>query len=129
MSEEAKKERLRLRKEDGEIATVKGTSPVLAQDVVIRPMTYGDSRNYASFGEALYSWSDEDKIACLNRHVVEPEIHIEDVDDLYDNFDPWTIEDLMQAVFFYSGMSRLFEGEQEGNAPVEDATDFKPISA
>ena len=59
-------------------------------------------------------WSDEEKLQVLNEHVIEPELDIKDVEDMMNEFDPWTIEDLVAAVFLYSGMQRLFD-VPEGN--------------
>lgn len=120
--------KLRLkRNEDGGLCTVDGISPTLSLPVTLTPMTYGSSRCYDSFGENVYLWSDKDKMDVINKHIVKPEIHIESVEDMHENFDPWTIEDLVASVFVYSGMSRLFENATEGNV-VDEETD-KPISA
>ena len=110
------------RDEHGLIMPIDGVSPMLAIPVKIAPMTYGQSRKYESFGEALEDWSVEDKIAVINTHVVEPEIEIKDEDDFYENFEAWTVLDLLQSVFFYSGMGRLYSPEiAEGNLPSEDS--------
>lgn len=120
--------KLRLKRgDDGELVPVDGITPTLSIPVKVIPMTYGSSRNYESFGENVYSWSNKDKMDVINKHIVEPEIHIESVEDMNENFDPWTIEDLVAAVFIYSGMSRLFENATEGNGEAE-VTD-RPISA
>lgn len=118
---------LRLKRgKDGRLLPVVGVTPTLSIPVKILPMTYGESRSYESFGENVYQWSDEDKMTVINAHILEPEISIEDVEDMSENFDPWTIEDLVASVFVYSGMARLFEAS-EGNVEAEE-TD-KVISA
>ncbi len=99
---------------DGKLATIEGVSPTMGIDCKILPMTYGQSRQYESFGENVYMWSDEEKLQVLNEHVIEPELDIKDVEDMMNEFDPWTIEDLVAAVFLYSGMQRLFD-VPEGN--------------
>lgn len=127
---ESKPVNLRLRRNKEGVTPVEGVSPNLAIPVKIKPMTYGDSRSYKSFGDPLFSWTDEEKVRCINEHVVEPEIEIEDVDDLNNSFDAWTIEELMQAIFVYSGMARLFEADEEGNEEAGEEEDSKkPISA
>ena len=104
------------RDENGAVHPIEGVSPMLSIPVKIVPLSYGASRKLESFGEALSDWSDEDKIYVINNHVAEPEIHIKDEDDLYDGFEAWTIEDLMQAVFLYSGLGRLYDPSvAEGN--------------
>ncbi len=118
---EEKKIVLRLGRDDeGNLKPAVGISPTLAIPVKVLPMTYGQSRNYESFGEALFNWTPEDKLRVINDHILEPEIHIKNLKDMEDNFDPWTIEDLVQSVFVYSGMSRLFGESTEGNVPAED---------
>lgn len=125
MSKEDAKVKLRLdRNKDGNLVPVVGLSPTLGLPVVVIPMTYGQSRSYESFGDNVYNWSAEDKMSVINTHIVEPEITLENVEDMLENFDPWTIEDLVASVFIYSGMSRLFE-TTEGNV----AEPVKPISA
>ena len=110
------------RDEHGDVHPIEGISPMLAIPVKIAPMTYGQSRTYESFGSALDDWSVADKIKIINDHVVEPEIQIESEDDFYDNFEAWTILDLLQAIFFYSGMGRLYGTETAaGNLPSEDS--------
>ena len=117
---------LRLQRDDsGELRSVDGLSPTLSMPVTVIPMTYGQSRSYKSFGDNVYMWSDEDKMDVINKHVVFPEIKLIDVADMHDNFDPFTIEDLVASVFVYSGMARLFI--TEGNE-VAGETD-KIISA
>lgn len=117
---------LRLKRdEDGVLVPIKGSTPTLSMDIEVIPMTYGQSRNYNSFGEPVMLWSDEDKMAVINNHVIFPEIEIENVEDMNENFDPWTIEDLVAGVFIYSGMARLFVADPNEEA---EATD-KPISA
>jgi hypothetical protein len=46
-------------------------------------------------------------------------MEIRDVKDLHESFDAWAIEDLMQAVFLYSGMGRLFVQDEETEGNVE----------
>lgn len=121
MPEDKKEVSVRLHRDSkGEIRLIGGVSPNLAIEVEILPLTYGVSRKLESFGEALYDWSDEDKITVLNDHVITPEIHIDGLDDLYDNFDAWIIEELLQSVFLYSGMGRLYGEDTEGNVEGED---------
>lgn len=110
------------RDSDGGVSPVPGISPNLGIEVEIIPLTYGASRSLESFGEPLFEWTDEDKIFVLNNHVKYPPMEIKDVKDLHESFDAWAIEDLMQAVFMYSGMGRLFEapeGNVEGEAEEE----------
>lgn len=119
---------LRLRRGgDGKLVPVEGVSPTLGIPVKVLPLTYGASRQYESFGENVYLWSDADKMDIINKHVIEPEIEIKDIEDMNENFDPWTIEDLVAAVFVYSGMARLFTEQTEGNYQAGE-TD-RPISA
>jgi len=122
MSEDTKNIRLH-RNTKGEIRPLAGVSPNLGITVEVKPLTYGESRLYESFGEALFSWSDEDKMNLINNNIITAdgkEIKIKDLDDLYENFDAWTIEDLVQAIFMYSGMGRLYgPDDDEGNAEDE----------
>lgn len=109
---------------DGGVSPISGISPNLGIEVEVIPLTYGASRKLESFGEALFNWSDEDKIYVLNNHIKYPPMEIRDVKDLHEGFDAWAIEDLMQAVFLYSGMGRLFEpseGNVEGEAEEENS--------
>jgi hypothetical protein len=107
------------RNDKGEVRPIKGVSPNLGIEVEVIPLTYGASRKIESFGEALFEWSDEDKIAVLNEHIHFPPMEIRDVKDLHESFDAWAIEDLMQAVFLYSGMGRLFVQDEETEGNVE----------
>jgi len=110
------------RDKDGNVMSIEGITPTLGIPVEVLPLTYGQSRMYKSFGESLFNWTDEEKIKLINEHIVtanEQEIHIKDVGDLYDNYDAWTVEDFVQAVYIFSGMGRLYEGEDEGNAVSE----------
>jgi len=114
--EDKKTKSVRLHRDSkGEVRPIEGVSPNLGITVKVSPLTYRTSRRLESFGEPLFNWSDEDKIYALNHHLVEPEMNIKDVDDLYDDFDGWVVEDLLQAIFLYSGMARLFEDPSEGN--------------
>lgn len=109
------------RDEHGLIKPIDGISPMLAIPVKVVPMTYGQSRQYESFGEALEDWTVADKIAVINNHILEPDVNIKDEDDFYENFEAWTILDLLQAIFFYSGMGRLYNPDvTEGNLPSEE---------
>ena len=111
----------------GEIRPLAGVSPNLGIQVEVKPLTYGESRLYKSFGDALFEWTDEDKMNLINNNIVTAdgkEVKIKDLDDLYENFDAWTIEDLVQAIFLYSGMGRLYSPEDnEGNAENEEKQD------
>lgn len=111
----------------GEVRPIEGVSPNLGIKVEIKPLTYGESRLYKSFGEALFEWTDEDKMNLINNNVVTADgnvVKIKDLDDLYENFDAWTVEDLVQAVFMYSGMGRLYRPSgAEGNAGNEAQPD------
>lgn len=113
------------RDESGKVEAIAGLTPTLGIDVEIMPLTYGQSRKLKSFGEPLYEWTDEDKMTLINHHIAKAngkEIHIADLDDMYENFDAWTIEDLVQAVFFYSGLGRLYDPGLAKNA-VSEATE------
>ena len=105
------------RDEDGEVVPVEGATPNLMLPCVVRPLLYGESRNYESFGEALGDWSSEEKFRLLKDHLVFPEFDAESVEDMENNFDPWTLEDLVQAIFFFSGLGRLYvaEDDEQGN--------------
>jgi Mg2+ and Co2+ transporter CorA len=97
---------------------IEGITPSIGIPVEVLPLTYGQSRMYKSFGESLFNWTDEEKMKLINDHIVtanNTEIHIKDLDDMYDNYDAWTVEDLVQAVYIFSGLGRLYEGEPEGN--------------
>lgn len=122
MTENTKQIRLH-RDTKGEIRPLGGVSPNLGIAVEVRPLTYGESRLYKSFGDALFEWSDEDKMNLINNNIVTADgkaVEIKDLDDMYTNFDAWTIEDLVQAIFLYSGMGRLYgPDDNEGNAENE----------
>lgn len=105
----------------GKIRAIEGLSPLLGFPVEVMPLTYGESRNLLSFGKAIFDWSVEDKITLINEHIVSPEIHIEDEEDLLDNYDAWTIEDLIHAVITLSGLGRFYSSDDEGN--VDDGED------
>ena len=119
MSETTKHIRLH-RDTKGEVRPLGGVSPNLGIQVEVKPLTYGESRLYSSFGDALFEWTDEDKMNLINNNIVTADgkaVEIKDLDDMYENFDAWTIEDLVQAVFLYSGMGRLYSpDDNEGNA-------------
>ena len=122
MSEAEKKQKsYRLRRNPkGEVYHIEGVSPTLGIEVRIQPLTYGDSRNMATFGQPLLKWSDDDKFYILKNNLVEPDLELQDVEDMLENFDAWTIEDLVQAVAVYSGLARLYDGDgPEGNADSE----------
>jgi len=113
---------LRLHRDaDGGIHPIEGVSPNLGIEVEVLPLTYGASRKLKSFGDALFDWSDEDRVYVLNNHLKVPDMQLAGVEDLQDNFDGWVIEDLLQAVFIYSGMARLYDPEIEGNEVGEDS--------
>lgn len=102
------------RSEDGRLKTLKGVTPTLGMDIEILPLTYGQSKSFESFGKPLMQWTDEEKCRLINE-CVETVEGVEwqdiDVDEMEDDFDPWTINDLIQAVAVYSGMGRLFEAD------------------
>jgi len=102
------------RDKDGAVLPVEGATPNLMLPCLVKPLLYGESRNYESFGEALSDWSPEEKYRLLKEHLVFPDFDAENVEDMENNFDPWTIEDLVQAVFFFSGLGRLFISEDDG---------------
>ena len=109
------------RDEKGEVMPIEGITPSLGIPVEVMPLTYGQSRLYKSFGESLFDWTDEEKFNLINDHIVtanEVELSIADLQDMYDNYDAWTIEDLVQAVYIFSGLGRLYEGD-EGNVDSE----------
>jgi hypothetical protein len=111
---EVTKPQLRLRRNpEGEIYHIEGLSPTLGLEVKIRPLTYGESRALETFAKPLLKWSDEDKFTLLKNQLVVPELELEGVEDMKDNFDAWTIEDLVQAVAVYSGLARLYGDEEE----------------
>jgi len=110
------------RDEKGEVMSIEGITPTLGIPVEVLPLTYGQSRTYQSFGESLFNWTDEEKVRLINEHIVtanETEIFINGVNDLYENYDAWTIEDFVQAVYLYSGLGRMYEGPPEGNVDRE----------
>jgi hypothetical protein len=122
---------LRVRRDDdGKLFPLVGVSPTLGIEVEIVPLTYGESRSYPSFRKALNEWSDEEKCRLISEHVVKPNVLDKNgeltVEDMLENFDAWTVEDLVQAVAVYSGLSRLFETEPsdgtEGNVDGEATT-------
>jgi len=127
MSDEAlKKQQFRLsRDSDGGVHLIDGVSPTLGITVKIRPLTYGESRAMTTFGKPLLEWSDKDKFYVLSNNLIEPDLGVESVDDMLNNFDAWTIEDLVQATAVYSGLARLYtspadtEGNVEGEATEE----------
>lgn len=125
MSEEKKELELRLRRNpEGEVYHIEGVSPTLGIEVKVKPLSYGESRGLTTFGQPLLRWSNMDKFNLLTNNLIEPELGLEDVDDMLENFDAWTIEDLVQAVAVYSGLGRLYvsgptEGNQEGEASSE----------
>lgn len=127
MNEQDQNLRLR-RDEDGELMALDGVSPTLGIKVEVVPLTYGKSRTFKSFGQALNEWTDEEKCQLIREHIRSPNVRDDDgnlsVEDMLENFDAWTIEDLVQAVAVYSGLSRLFEdpGDTEGNADSEATT-------
>lgn len=104
----------------GKIRPIEGMSPLLGMPVEILPLTYGESRNLGSFGMAIQDWSIEDKITLINDHIVVPKVHIEDEDDLLNNYDAWTVEDLIHAVITLSGLGRFYSPEDEGNVEDEE---------
>lgn len=113
---------LRIRRDEaGEVVPVEGVTPNLMMPCVVRPLLYGQARSYESFGEALKDWSTEEKFRILKEQLVFPEFDATDAKDMEDNFDPWTLEDLVQAVFLFSGLGRLYiqDEESEGNADSE----------
>jgi hypothetical protein len=120
VSEAKKQPHLRLRRNpEGEVYHLDGISPTLGIEVRINPLTYGASRNMETFGQPLLKWSAEDKFYLLTNHLVRPELDLESVEDMEENFDAWTIEDLVQAVAVYSGLARLYEDDTEGNVEGE----------
>lgn len=109
------------RDSEGNLRPIQGISPFLAMDVKVVPLTYGESKSYDSFGKSIYEWSEEDRMRLINEHVVEPEIEIESVDDMLNNYDAFVIEDLVHAVIIISGLGRLYDPESEGNVVGEES--------
>lgn len=120
---EAKEVDLRIKRdEDGKIAPVEGTSPQLGYKIKVRPITYGQSKDLDSWGLAIVEWSDEDKLRVLQRNLVEPDDFTDDltVEDLRNDFEAFTVEDLVQGVAFMSGYGRFFEDDDgEGKDPTD----------
>lgn len=108
---------LRLKRDDeGNLMPIDGVSPTLGLEVKILPMTYGAARRLDSFGKTLDEYTDEDRFTVITEHVLEPDLKLKSVDDMVNNFDPFTLDDLFQCVFLYSGIFRLYKrGEEEGN--------------
>ena len=110
---------LRLKRDkDGNLVPIVGKTPNFNHPVKVLPLTYGEARGYESFGELLTDWTPEDRFELISTHIVEPELNLKDAKDLEENFDPFTVEDLFQAVFMYSGIFQLFDaetGEASGN--------------
>jgi len=132
MNDEAPKtKQFRLsRDSSGGVRPITGVSPTLGIEVLINPVTYGDSRHLTTFGKPLMEWCDEDKLYVLKNNLIEPDLGLESVDDMLNNFDAWTIEDLVQAVAVYSGLARLYtdpgdttEGNAEGEGDEEGQED------
>lgn len=127
MSEAKKQDNFRLRRNPkGEIYHLEGVSPTLGIKVKVRPLTYGESRGMASFAQPLLKWSNADKFFVLTNNLVEPDLGIESIDDMLDNFDAWTIEDLVQAVAVYSGLARLYPDSDSTEGNVEGEADPEP---
>jgi hypothetical protein len=125
VSEAKKQDNFRLRRNPkGEIYHLDGVSPTLGIAVKVRPLTYGESRGMASFAQPILKWSNQDKFFALTTNLIEPKLELESIDDMLENFDAWTIEDLVQAVAVYCGLARLYgddstEGNEVGEAEQE----------
>lgn len=99
---------------EGNIKPIEGVSPTLGIKVKVIPLTYGQSRSYDSFGEAMIDWPTEDKLRLLQECLVEPnEFKSVTAEELEADFDAWTIVDLVQAIGLYSGLNRLFSEPDE----------------
>jgi hypothetical protein len=110
---------LRLKRDkDGNLVPIVGKTPNFGHPIKVLPLTYGEARNYESFGELLTDWTPEDRFKLISTHIVEPKLDLKDANDLENNFDPFTVEDMFQAVFMYSGIFHLFDedgNEKSGN--------------
>ncbi len=98
----------------GEIAAKTVTSPTLLLEIKLKPMTYGETKQFLSFGNGFDDWSDEDKWLLLKNHVVSvngesfEDITLEDVMDM----EAWVATELIQTVALESGLGRLFDTEE-----------------
>lgn len=115
------------RDEKGELYSFAAVSPNLAIPVEVLPITYGQSRSIPSFGEEFGKWSDEDKLTLLQKNVLtaykKPFDAPKDLDDMYNNFDALTVEDLVLTVILYSGFGRMLDSEKNflGEAPEDES--------
>lgn len=123
MSEDTKEVDLRLeRDDDGNLKPIEGVTPRLGIEIVARPISFGQSRKIDNWGEAIIHWSDEDKAMVLRENVVEPDdFDGVTVEELYEDFEAFTVEDVVQAVAFLSGYGRFFEDiDEEGMGKVQE---------
>ncbi len=117
--EEMKESRKRVsfvlkRDEKGEVAPKRVTSPTLLLDVLLKPMSYGVSKQFLSFGSGFDDWSDDDKCKLLSEHIIS--VNGESfaditVDDML-NMEAWVVTELIQTVALESGLNRLFDTEE-----------------
>lgn len=108
------------RNEEGDLVPIEGISPMLNMNVKVIPFTYGQSKTYDSFGLSIFEWSEEERMRLINEHVVDPEIDIESVEDMEENYDAFVIEDLIHAVLIISGMGRFYDPDSAGNVVGEE---------
>ena len=108
------------RDEDGNLIPVQGISPMLQMDVKVVPFTYGQSKTYDSFGKSIFEWTEEERMRLINEHVVVPEIELDSIKDMEENYDAFVIEDLVHAVLIISGMGRFYDPDS-GNVVGEES--------
>lgn len=85
--------------EDGKAKPEKIWSPVLDQEIEVRPFTYGYYRkNLAALEDNACEWPDEVKVDFLRRHVVKPDLSDLTVEILQERMDRLVPDHLITAV-------------------------------
>ena len=100
------------RDNEGNVKPVEGATPLTGMEIKIRPITYGEAKQYKYFGEReLQNWPFEELAKLLRNHVVEvDEQSMEDVtEEDVAGIEGFALLDILHAITLYSGFGRVFE--------------------
>lgn len=113
------------RNADGTLAPRSGVTPTLGLEIVVLPLTYGQTVSYDSFGHPVKNWTREEKARLLTENLVSVEgetagdVTPEDIDE----FEAYSLSDILEGLILLSALNKLYSREEEsGNvgAPVPE---------
>ena len=107
------------RGDDNKVIPIEAVSIYLGFKFMIRPILWRDVEEF-DLSVSAPDWPVEDQIKLLRGHVIEPDMSDLTIDDVRNEWDPWTLQELVATVVAYSGPLRPRdnddgEGKDSGN--------------